>query len=229
MSDELLLTLENVGNFRSSLIRWWEKDGRNYPWRETSNSFHILISEMMLQRTRADQVVPVYKSFIEKYPDPFVINESSENDIADSLFSLGLPQRVINIRKMAKQLVEDFDGEVPLTYKQLRELTGVGDYIASAVCCFNYHLPIIVVDTNTVRIVGRLFGITTDAESRRKKHIREKHEFLLDPSNTRSYNYALLDLGALICKPSEPDCTDCPILNYCIYGKNRVRFQNPAC
>jgi len=177
------------------------------------------LSEMMLQRTRADQVVPVYEAFIDEYPDPVSIASVSEDDIANALYSLGLSWRAKNIREMAKQLAEDFDDKVPRTYEQLRELTGVGDYIASAVCCFAYNIPVIIVDTNTVRIIGRLFGLSTNAESRRKKHIREKHELLLDLIVPRSYNYALLDLGALICKPSNPSCKSCPVLNYCVFGK----------
>lgn len=119
---------------------------------------------------------------------------------------------------MSEQLVEEFEGEVPTTYEELRYLRGVGDYIASAVCCFRYRLPIIVVDTNTVRIMGRLFGIVTNAESRRNKQIRDLHNWVLDIQNPREYNYGLLDLGAMICLPKNPYCDICPLSSYCIFN-----------
>lgn len=218
MTSDLIISDSNVAAFRNRLVNWWHETGREFPWRNTNNVFHILVSEIMLQRTKADQVVSVFNDFISKYPTPNDVVNASKEDISQTLFSLGLPQRIDHIIKMAKQIKDDFQGNVPETYTELRKLDGVGDYIASAVCCFGYRQPIIVVDTNTVRIVGRIFGVPTHAESRRKKDIREKHQFLLDSTNPRAYNYALLDLGALICTPKEPACTRCPVVEYCVYA-----------
>jgi A/G-specific adenine glycosylase len=226
MTSDVIIADSNVDEFRRSLVDWWHENGREFPWRNTNNVFYILISEIMLQRTKADQVVSVFNDFISKYSTPDDVVNASKEDISQTLFSLGLPQRIDQIIKMAKQIKDDFQGNVPETYIELRKLPGVGDYIASAVCCFGYGQPVIVVDTNTVRIIGRLFGIATHAESRRQKHIRHKHEFLLDPIRPRSYNFALLDLGALVCTSDEPDCVACPILNYCHYGKQNNTSQN---
>lgn len=226
MNNDVLVSSSNVDEFRRRLINWWNKNGRDYPWRNTNNVFHILVSEMMLQRTKADQVIPVFNNFISKYPSPDDVINASEDELSQALFSLGLPQRSDYIIKMTRQIRDDFKGMVPETYADLRQLYGVGDYIASAVCTFGYRQSMIVVDTNTVRIVGRIFGITTHTESRRNKEIRDKHQFLLDTLRPRSYNFALLDLGALVCTSTKPDCVSCPILNYCLYGKQNDTSRN---
>jgi len=134
---------------------------------------------------------------------------------------LGLPQRVNTMMEMVSLLTRLHKGRTPANYEELRALPGVGDYIASAVCTFAFGQPIILVDTNTVRIIGRIYGITTDAESRRKRPIRDLHQQLLDRERPRQYNLALLDLGAIICTPRNPQCAGCPINDLCTYPRNK--------
>src|SRR5260370_40412 len=198
---------------------------RIYPWRTTDNPFHIMMAELMLRRTQARQVVKVYENFIAKYPDACALAMAPAEEVARSLFSLGLAWRVPAFQQIARALVAQYKGMVPSSYDALVALPGIGDYVASAVCCFAFNQAIIIVDTNTVRVAGRLFGVPTHAESRRRKPVRALLQALLDREDPKSYNYAMLDLAALICTPTNPNCSACPLLSYCITEQERIVCQ----
>lgn len=212
----------DASELRKDLIVWGKEHFRSFPWRYTDDAFAILIAEMMLRRTQARQVVNVYSSFIQRHPDPASLAAADPAEVASSLYSLGLAWRVPAFQKLAQAVVERHDGHVPASYDELLTLPGVGDYVASAVCCFAFGQPVIISDTNTVRVVGRLFGVTTHAESRRRRPVREMLRSLLDERNPGSYNYALLDLAALVCTPRGPACDRCPLLRHCSTGADRV-------
>src|SRR2546421_11379611 len=214
-----------LNQYHASLRTWDDKYRRIYPWRTTDNPFHIMLAELMLRRTQARQVVKVYEDFIAKYPDALTLATASADEVVRSLFSLGLSWRVPAFQEIARTLVEQYGGTVPPSYDALVALPGIGDYVASAVCCFAFGQPLIVVDTNTVRVAGRLFGVPTHAESRRRKPIRTLLQALLDTEDPKSYNYAMLDLAALVCTPGNPNCSACPLLSYCITGRERVACQ----
>lgn len=215
----------SLDQFHESLRAWDAKYRRIYSWRTTDNPFHIMMAELMLRRTQARQVVKIYEDFIAKYPDANALAMAPSEEVAHSLFSLGLTWRVPAFQQIARALIEQYEGMVPSSYDALVALPGIGDYVASAVCCFAFHQAIIIVDTNTVRVAGRLFGVSTHAESRRRKPIRALLQALLDTEDPTLYNYAMLDLAALICTPANPNCSVCPLLSYCITGWERVACQ----
>lgn len=208
--------------FHERLLAWDAKYQRIFPWRVTENPFHIMMAELMLRRTQAQQVVKVYEDFIKKYPDAHALTDAPVDKVERTLFSLGLAWRVSAFQQIARTLVEQYNGKVPTSYDALIALPGIGDYVASAVCCFAFGQSVMIVDTNTVRVAGRLFGIPTHAESRRGKPIRLILQTLLDRKDPKSYNYAMLDLAALICTPTNPKCYACPLLPYCITGQERM-------
>ncbi len=211
--------------FRKSLQTWGIAHKRIFPWRLTDNPFHIMIAELMLRRTQARQVITIYDSFIAKYPDAKTLAEAPADEVEQSLFSLGLAWHIPAFQEIARALVAQYNGVVPSDYEKLIALPGIGDYVASAVCCFAFKQPKAIIDTNTVRVAGRLFGLPTHAESRRRKPIRTLLQELLDRQSPKSYNYALLDLAAQICTPSSPDCQTCPLLSYCVTGQERTACQ----
>jgi A/G-specific adenine glycosylase len=184
-----------------------------------------MIAELMLRRTQARQVITIYDSFIAKYPDAKTLAEAPADEVEQSLFSLGLAWHIPAFQEIARALVAQYNGVVPSDYEKLIALPGIGDYVASAVCCFAFKQPKAIIDTNTVRVAGRLFGLPTHAESRRRKPIRTLLQELLDRQSPKSYNYALLDLAAQICTPSSPDCQTCPLLSYCVTGQERTACQ----
>lgn len=207
--------------FRNRLIIWGQEHFRRFPWRITDNPFHILIAELMLRRTQARQVIPVYQQFVAQYPDAQTLAVAPPEEVEQILFPLGLTWRVPAFQQMARVLVAEHDGQIPGDYEILLTLPGVGDYVASAVCSFAFGQAIPIIDTNTVRVAGRLFGVATHAESRRRQPIRQLLKALHDEHNPRTYNYHLLDLAALICIPAHPRCDICPLLQLCATGQSR--------
>jgi A/G-specific adenine glycosylase len=211
--------LISVHEFHTQLLAWDVEHRRIFPWRTTDNPFHILIAELMLRRTQAGQVIPVYLQFVTKYPDAERLSKAAPEEVARLLFPLGLTWRVPAFQQLAHVLVSEHHGQVPEDYDTLLTLPGVGDYVASAVCSFAFGQPVPIIDTNTVRVAGRLFGIATHAESRRRRPVRELLASLLDRNHPQAYNYSLLDLAALICTPARPQCSRCPLLHFCITGQ----------
>lgn len=207
---------------QTELRAWGAQAGRSFPWRTTPNPFHILLAELMLRRTQARQVVGVYTPFIDRYPDAAALAAAPADEVAQALFSRGLTWRVPAFQHLARTLVAQHAGQVPADYTALVTLPGVGDYVASAVCCFAFDQPVIIADTNTVRVVGRLFGVPTHTESRRRKPVRAMLAALIDQPHPRAYNYALLELAALVCLPANPACARCPLRLHCKTSQEQV-------
>lgn len=206
-------------DFHQSLVAWGRDNFRPFPWRLTKNPYFILVSEVMLHRTRALQVVPVYESFIQQYPDISLLSLATRDELRKTLYSLGLRWRIDSIYAMALELKTRFNEQVPREKLDLLSLPGVSSYIASAVRCFTWNFPEALIDTNTVRIAGRLFGLEVKDSSRRNSVFKRSIKSLIDFSQPRDYNYALLDLADRICtKRQIPDCLNCPVSAHCKYG-----------
>lgn len=212
---------------REALISWGRENFRAYPWRFTDNPYRILIAEIMLHRTQAPQVVPVYERFITIYPDVESLARATREELHDILYSLGLRWRIDLVADMASQLTRRFNCQIPQEKADLLTLPGVSDYVANAVRCFAWNLPDPIIDTNTVRVTGRIFNLEMKDSSRRNSLFRRLIGALLDRNNSRSYNFALLDLAAQICtKAREPLCEKCPLQTYCVYGEKVIRSRS---
>jgi A/G-specific adenine glycosylase len=205
--------------FRENLLRWWKENGRSFPWRNTRNSYHILVSEILLHRTKADQVVPVYNRFIEAFPTVRDLASAKSEDVKRLLRPLGLFWRNELISRMAQEIVTRFHGEIPSAKQDLESLPGVSHYIAAAIRCFGRGDAEPLLDTNTVRIIGRVFGVRVTDASRRNNRFRQIYHALIDSGYPREFNYAMIDLGALICTPKNPKCTVCPVNRHCTFGR----------
>jgi A/G-specific adenine glycosylase len=180
----------------------------------------------MLHRTQAPQVVPIYAKFVESYQDVSALAHARKKDLHSMLYSLGLRWRIDLIHAMSVNLTRQFGGRIPRTKVDLLSLPGVSEYIASAVRCFAWNEPEPLIDTNTVRVVGRVFGLEIKDSSRRNRLFRELIAFLVDPNEPRAYNYALLDLADQVCmKKRAPECEKCPIQKYCVYGTTALAHQ----
>jgi len=207
---------------RKRLIAWGQQNFRKFPWRLTTDPYHILVSEILLHRTRAEQVVPFYLELIRRYPTVTSLAKAKLSDLEELLYPLGLRWRVEKMHLMAREIAERYGGIVPDKREDLLSLPGVSHYIAGAVLCFAYGKPEPLLDTNTVRVTGRLFGIPVTDSSRRSKRFRELMREFLDEDNPREFNYALLDLAAIVClKKSLPRCSVCPLKEFCRYFMGR--------
>jgi DNA (cytosine-5)-methyltransferase 1 len=196
---------------RTTLVNWHRSHRREFPWRGVRNPWHVLMAEMCLRRTRAGTVDRIYRDLVAVAPTPHEAVERRD-EVLETLTPLGLRWRSQNLIRVAEELIDRHDGDVPRTEAELRALTGVGDYVASAVRCFAFGEPIALVDANTTRIVSRVAG--DDLGGRWNTRL-ELFRWAGRRGPDERFNYALLDFGALLCKPGTPVCSRCPITRHC--------------
>jgi len=209
-----------VNEFREKIVKWGKENFISYPWRKTKDPYKILIAEVLLHRTRSEQVVPLYNIFLVKYPNIHDLARAKLSELENLLFSAGLKWRVKKLHEMAKEIIIKHGGKIPHNYEELRALPGVSDYIASAVRCFAFDYPDPIIDTNTVRIIARVLGIKITDSLRRSTSLRKLLQKLIDPENPAFFNFTLLDLGKTICRAKKPECKNCPINSLCSYAKD---------
>ena len=208
--------------FSELLEKWYHDNGRDLPWRETTNPYEIWISEIILQQTRVAQGYDYYCRFIKRFPDVFTLAEAEEDEVMNYWQGLGYYSRARNLHAAAKSIV--LQGTFPTTYEGIRALKGVGDYTAAAIASFAYGLPCAVVDGNVYRVLSRWMGIDTPIDSSAgKKMFASLAAEYLDKEHPSLYNQAIMDFGALQCTPSSPDCANCPLEFSCVArAKNLV-------
>ena len=212
-------TRERIILFHKKMTDWFNKNGRHYPWRKTDDPYKILIAEMMLQRTKADQVTEVYNEFFKKYKSPEEFIRSDKASVLKLLQPLGLNWRIENFIKVSKALVESHNSKVPENREKLKHLPGVGDYIAGIVLSLAFNKNEWVVDSNVVRIFKRYFGMQTSKEGRRDSHIITTAKLFSSENNAKEANLGLIDFGAIICLPKKPKCHECILKYGCEYKK----------
>ncbi|PKP58178.1 DNA glycosylase [Candidatus Atribacteria bacterium HGW-Atribacteria-1] len=220
MKNKLLKDIPSVKDilvFRNKIIRWFNKNGRDYPWRETRDPFKVLIAEMMLRRTKADQVKQVYEQLFTEYPDVEAVANAEDKKLEQILYPLGLKWRTPAFGSVAREVRERYQCKIPETREELTTLSGVGEYVAGAVLSIAYNKKEWIVDSNIVRLFRRYFGIKTSKEGRRDKHVIEVAKIYASVRNPRKANLAILDFTALICIPGKPDCEKCPLRRNCHY------------
>ncbi len=202
--------------FSKKLITWYLQNKRSMPWRETTDPYRIWLSEIILQQTRVAQGLPYYLSFTETFPTVFDLANASEEEVLKLWQGLGYYSRARNLHTTAKYVANELNGEFPTTYKDLLQLKGVGDYTASAIAsiCYNEATP--VVDGNVYRVLSRYFGIETPINSTAGiKEFKKLAIELMDHNEPANYNQAIMEFGALQCKPKNPYCIVCPLNDSC--------------
>lgn len=204
-----LLPPSDVTRIRRSLLRWGRSHYKQYPWRSAEHSWHALIAEVLLQRTRAESVVPVYSAFVDRYREVGSLHDATEESIGEIMYPLGLRWRVPLVTSLCRD-ISDRRGSVPSDYGELLQLPGVGPYVASAFLSLHCGRYAVIVDANVVRFICRLTGAQMDGETRRKRWLLDIAEQLTPRRNTRTFNYALLDFTMEVCT-RKPDCGRCPL------------------
>ena len=207
---------------RKKLLHWYKDNGRGFLWRHTRDPYKIMIAEFMLHRTKAEQVVPVYQDFINKYPDIKSLVSAEENKIKKVTEHLGLHWRSQHFINAAKFIIEEYNGVFPDDSKSLQKIPGFGSYITGAILiiCFNKRYP--VVDANVARFFNRFFGLNLKGEIRRKKEIIRIADAYFNCREKAKLLFATIDLCHYICKTHKPECINCPIENRCHF-KNQGR------
>lgn len=210
------------------LLNWYDEHQRNFPWRKCEDPYRIWISEIMLQQTRADTVIPYYLNFLERYPDVFALADAKEDDYLKLWQGLGYYSRARNLHKAAEVIVSDYKGQMPSEKKELMKLPGIGAYTSSAILAFAFDQKEVAVDGNLLRVFARLTYRDIDLSS--PKTIEECRGYLLDKMEEKpsDFNQALMDLGELICLPNgAPKCDLCPLSALCLAHRKGAETDYP--
>jgi len=227
-------------NIQKTLLSWYSINQRNLPWRQEISFYRVWVSEIILQQTQVKQGLPYFERFIKKFPDYIALSEANEKEVLKLWQGLGYYSRARNMYKAAKQIVEEFNGIPPRTFSEIKKLKGVGDYTAAAISSIVYGEPQVVVDGNVFRVLSRFFADDTYINTTKgKKKFTELANKMMDKRNPGDFNQAMMELGALICKPQNPLCEQCPLKTWCKgqsdwqhfpqklkKTKNRIRYFN---
>lgn len=212
-----------------ALMKWYQKHARNLPWRGSIDPYKIWISEVMLQQTRIETVIPYFEKWMSKFPDLESVSKSSEEEVLRIWEGLGYYSRARNIYKTANIIKEEFHGSFPEDEKMVRNLPGIGDYITGAILSIAFQQKKPALDGNGVRVIARLFDFLEPVNIKKNRHyLRDKLVELLPEESPGDFNQALMDLGATICIPSDPKCTYCPLKKYCESFKNGTQTLLPV-
>lgn len=202
--------------FQKNLVEWFQKEKRDLPWRKTKDPYKIWVSEVMLQQTRVDTVIPYYENFLEKFPTVEDLAEAPEEFLLKQWEGLGYYSRVRNLQAGVREVVENYDAVVPKTREEISSLKGVGPYTAGAVLSIAYGVPEHAVDGNVMRVLSRVLLIEDDIALAKTKKVFEKAVMeLIDVKQPSDFNQGLMELGALVCTPTSPKCLLCPVRDYC--------------
>ncbi len=214
--------------FSKIVIYWYLQNQRDLPWRNTKNPYFVWLSEIILQQTRVAQGLKYYVRFIKDFPTIFDLANADKSAVLKLWQGLGYYSRARNLHFSAKYIARELDGKFPSTYKELVQLKGVGDYTASAIASICYNETTAVVDGNVYRVLARYFGIKTPINSSKGiKEFKNLAQTLIDASQPGIYNQAIMDFGALHCKPQNPLCETCPLSNSCIALEKKITKKLP--
>ncbi len=208
------------GEIWRNLLAWYSAQGRAHlPWRHTRDPYAVLVSEVMLQQTQVDRVLPKYEEFLSRFPTLESLAAASTADVIKAWASLGYNMRAVRLQQIARQAVEKYAGALPETLQELMALKGIGRYTAGAVACFAFGLPVATVDTNIRRVLWRAFrGIepaSWPSGERAQRDALALAEWALPPEHAYDWQQALMDLGATVCTSRRPLCERCPLTSSC--------------
>ena len=206
---------EKILSFRQKLLAWYDENKRDLPWRRIRNPYLIWVSEIMLQQTRVDTVIPYYERFLEWFPTVGSLANAPEERLLKAWEGLGYYSRVRNMQAAAQQIMNDFNGEFPSTYEGISSLKGIGPYTAGAISSIAFNLAQPAVDGNVMRVLARLFEVNHDiGNPSNRKIFQAMMEILIDPERPGDFNQALMDLGSDIEAPVNPRPEDSPVKDF---------------
>lgn len=206
---------DKILSFRQKLLAWYDENKRDLPWRRSKNPYHIWVSEIMLQQTRVDTVIPYYERFLEWFPTVEGLANAPEERLLKAWEGLGYYSRVRNMQTAAQQIMSEFEGKFPSTYEGISSLKGIGPYTAGAISSIAFNLPQPAVDGNVMRVLARLFEVNHDiGNPSNRKIFQAMMEVLIDPDRPGDFNQALMDLGSDIEAPVNPRPEESPVKEF---------------
>lgn len=219
-----LISSSALIEFRESLLHWYDENARSFPWRYKTDPYHILVAELMLQRTQARQVSDVYRRLLQKFPEIASLAAASADEIRQAIQSLGLAHRAATIKKMAIEIMERHDGRIPERLDELLKLPGIGPYVAHAVLAYAYGQDVVAVDANVVRLLVRFLGLKVlTKRPHTDKNIWKLAQELVPHGFSKEFNLALLDVSNTVCRSRKPRCDICPLASLCAYYRSSAQ------
>jgi len=211
MTPEQLSEPRTRSSFRAKLLRWYDRNRRDLPWRKTKDAYRIWVSEVMLQQTRVGAVLDHYRRWFERFPTVEALARAREQSVLAAWSGLGYYRRARNLHAAAKVVVFEREGKFPATAEGLRELPGIGRYTAAAIASIAFSERAAVVDGNVERVLQRVTG-NANLSSAQTWQLAED---LIAPKRPGDFNQAMMELGATVCTPREPKCLVCPVIDFC--------------
>ncbi|MEO8971501.1 MAG: A/G-specific adenine glycosylase [Ktedonobacteraceae bacterium] len=205
-----------ITQVHASLLQWYAAEQRDLPWRCTNNPYHVLVSEIMLQQTQVERVLPKYAQFLATFPTLTALAQAPTADVIGVWVPLGYNRRAVSLQAIARQVLAEYDGHIPDSIDELLKLKGIGRYTAGAIACFAYHKQVATVDTNIRRVLHRVFlGLEHPEPKMNDAQMLTLAEQVLPAEEAFNWNQALMDLGATICTSANPQCVRCPLQSTC--------------
>ena len=207
---------DRVALVHRHLLKWYAAQQRDLPWRSTDDPYAILVSEIMLQQTQVDRVLPKYQQFLATFPTLTKLAAATTAEVISAWVPLGYNMRAVRLQSIARQVIAEYDGRIPDTINDLLKLKGIGRYTAGAIACFAYRKQVATVDTNIRRVLHRIFlGLEYPKPKINDAEMLTFAERVLPADEAYNWNQALMDLGATICTSNNPRCTFCPLQTNC--------------
>ncbi len=201
---------------QQGLLGWFEANRRDLPWRRTRDPYHVLVSEIMLQQTQVDRVLPYYRAFLERFPTVQALAAAPTAEVIKAWAGLGYNRRAVNLQRTTRYIVDNLEGTFPREVEALRSLPGIGPYTAGAVACFAYEQDVAFIDTNMRRVLHRLFhGVDVPSPTASDREILGIASAVVPPGRGWVWNQALIEFGALHCTARRPACVVCPLQAVC--------------
>jgi A/G-specific adenine glycosylase len=217
----------NIRLFQQQLLHWYRQYGRDLPWRHTRNPYHILVSEIMLQQTQVERVIPKYVQWLKKYPTFAALAKTPIEEVKRLWRPLGYNIRPVRLHQIAQFVMKKCHGNLPNTHEALVALSGIGPYTAGAILSFAFHQDAPIVDTNIQRVLLRLEGITENPKQAVvKKRIWFLAKSMIPKGQAYIFNQAFIDFGALICTARNPHCTSCFYQIRCLWKSRHIECEN---
>ncbi|MBI2304470.1 MAG: hypothetical protein HYU86_06955 [Chloroflexi bacterium] len=205
------------------VVEWFRCNGREFPWRTTSNPFHLLIAEALLRQTQAERVVEPYLDLVSKYPNPEALAEADVNELRQWFKPFGLVRRADRLIQCARILISEYRGSMPNDLNAIEALPGLGRYNSRAILCLGFGIPAPMIDEGSGRVLRRVLGHEAKGPAYSDKCLMSIAERIIPTKSAREFNFGLIDVAAAFCHPKEPDCARCPLARLCNYATESGR------
>jgi A/G-specific adenine glycosylase len=218
-----------VSTVAQSLLAWYAEHARDLPWRRQRDPYRVWVSEVMLQQTRVETVIPYYLRWMDRFPTVEILAAASRDEVLGIWEGLGYYRRAHNLHQTAHILVAEYGGKLPSEVDELRRLPGIGPYTAAAIAAIAFNRDVVALDGNLRRVISRLIDLPiAPRSSEGERQLRSWASGALPPGRSSIFNQALMDLGAAVCVPRTPDCSSCPLTQFCLAFQRGVQDERPV-